>query len=400
MQLGSAAGTIGVPILAKKLFDTSLWGLAMIGMTGTAIYSIVCFLIGGLVKRVNPYRMMMAGVFFFAFAFSLAIFASATWHLIMIYVLAGASGALFWPMVEAALVHGAVGNGKNKRIGVFNVSWSLADALGTAIAGGLYLIWPRLPFVVLILCLSGAFFLSFFAGRLSRREYGEYQPSPEKKPEEREISQDVRQGFASAAWMGNFVAHGITGVLRSVFAAPAVDVFKMSPLSIGLAIGAFNAVRTLTFALMRQRSDWTYHKGIFSAAHLVLVAGMVLIIGAAYLPSTELAVIVVFGALALAGVGCGVIYYSSIYYSINLSELVASHTRLHETFLGAGATSLVLGTGGLHSLIGSPQAAALILRMGADPLVLGTLSPFLISTIAVGGVLTLTRRLFLNKIIR
>lgn len=398
MQLGSAAGSIGVPILAKKLFDTSLWGLAMIGATGTLVYSIVCYLIGGLVKRANPYRMMMAGLFFFALAFFLAIFASTTWHLLLIYILAGASAAFFWPMVEAALVHGATGSGKNNRIGVFNVSWSLADALGTAIAGGLYLIWPRLPFVVLILCLSGAFVFSFLAGRISRREYTGFDPPLAPKTEEMAISQEVRQGFTTAAWMGNFVAHGITGVLRSVFTAPAVDVFKMSPLSIGLAIGTFNALRTLTFALMRHRNDWAYHKGIFSAAHLILAAGMVLIIGAACLSSPALAVMAVFGSLALAGVGCGVIYYSSIYYSINLSELVASHTRLHETFLGAGATSLVLGSGGLHSLLSSPQAAAAISRIGADPFVLGSLSPFLISTIAVAGVLALTRRLFLNKI--
>ncbi|MDI6727230.1 MAG: hypothetical protein QMD32_09685, partial [Smithellaceae bacterium] len=269
-----------------------------------------------------------------------------------------------------------------------------------AIAGGLYLLWPRLPFVVLIFCMSGAFFFSLLAGRISKKEYGEFKPFPEKKSEDREISQEVRQGFASAAWMGNFVAHGITGILRSVFTAPAVDVFKMSPLGIGLAIGTFNAVRTLTFALMGQRNDWTYRKGIFSAAHLLLAFGMALIVGAAYLPSIETAVILVFAALALSGVGCGVIYYSSIYYSINLSELVASHTRLHETFLGAGATSLVLGSGGLHSLIGSPQATALILRMGADPIILSSLSPFVISTIAVGGVLTLTRRLFLKGLLR
>lgn len=400
MQFGAAAGTIGVPILAKKLFDTSFWGLAMIGMTGSLVYSIVCFVIGGLVKRVDPYRMMMAGAFFYATAFFFAIFATAAWNLILIYVVAGAAAAFFWPMLEAALVRGARGDEKNKRIGVFNISWSLADAMGAAIAGGLYLLWPRLPFLLLIICLMTVIIAALLAGRIAAREHGQYEPAEEDKSGPAAVTMEVRQGFASAAWTGNFVAHGITGILRSVFTAPAVDVFKMSPLGIGFAIGTFNAVRTLTFAFLRQRNDWAYNKKMFSAAHAVLALGMLLILLAAWLPSNQMAVALVFMALSLAAVGCGVIYYSSIYYSINLSQQVASHTRLHEAYLGAGATGLVLGAGGFHWLIASPSLQSVIVRAGADPFILSNLSPFILSALAVSAALTVSRRLFLKKIPR
>ncbi len=397
MQFGAAAGTIGIPILAKKLFDASFWGLAMIGMTGTLVYSVVCFVIGGLVKRVDPYRMMMAGTFFFAAAFIFAIFASAVWHLLLIYVVAGAAAAFFWPMLEAALVHGAQGEAKNKRIGVFNISWSLADALGTAIAGGLYLLWPRLPFLLLILFLSAVFILSLLAGRLAKREQGEYETAEEEKSGPADVAPEIRQGFANAAWTGNFVAHGITGILRSVFTAPAVDVFKMSPLGIGLAIGTFNAVRTLTFIFLRQRNDWAYNKKVFSAAHLVLAAGMLLILLAAWIPVNQPSVVMVFVGLSLAAVGCGVIYYSSIYYSVNLSREVASHTRLHEAYLGAGATGMVMGAGGFHWLLISPSLHSIIVRAGADPFILSNLSPFILAALAVSGALGISRGLFLKK---
>lgn len=394
MQFGAAAGTIGVPILAKKLFDTSLWGLAMIGMTGTLVYSIVCFVIGGLVKRLDHYRMMMVGTFFVAAAFFFAIFASAIWHLLLIYVVVGAAAAIFWPMLEAVLVYGANADEKNKRIGVFNISWSLADAFGAAIAGGLYLLWPRLPFILLIVCLIAVFVMTLKAAGIAKRQQAE-EPQEEEKSAPNYLPLEVRQSFANAAWTGNFVAHGITGILRSVFAAPAVDVFKMSPLGIGLAIGTFNALRTLTFAFLRERNDWAYNKKVFAASHAILAAGMLLILVAALLPTNQQAVALLFLALSLAAVGCGVIYYSSIYYSINLSRHVASHTRLHEAYLGAGATGMVMGAGGFHWLIASPSLYSLFVRVGADPFILSNLSPFILSALAVSAAWGISRRLLL-----
>jgi MFS family permease len=397
MQLGASAGTIGVPILAKTMFDASLWTLAMIGVTGTFVYSVTCFLLGAVATRVSPYRAMLMGVFFFAGAFFFAIFAQNVWQLILVYVISGASSALFWPMLEAALFQGSRGEIKNSRVGAFNVSWSLADALGSAMAGALYLIWPRLPFLLLLVCLTGALVVTLLAQRLS---VGLAQSSHKEDDDHKEArkSEAHRQGFANAAWAGNFVAHGITGILRSVFAAPAVDIFKMSPLGIGLAVGTFNAVRTITFACLRRKDTWTYRRDIFFGAHAVLATGMILALFAAGAFLAPWAQELIFVAFILAGAGCGVIYYSSISYSLDLSEHAAAHTRLHEAFLGAGATGMVLGTGGLHALVQLATLQPLFSQLGVNPFVIASMSPFILSVFAVTTSWSLAGAVFLKDI--
>lgn len=396
MQFGAAAGTIGVPILAKKVFQTSFWGLAMIGVIGAFVYSIVCFIMGGLVKKLDPYKMMVIGASVYAATFSMGIVADAMWHLILIYVVAGIAAAFYWPMVEAALVHGTTGEVQNRRIGVFNISWSLADALGTAAAGGLYLLWPRLPFVVLILTMALVLIITVVASRHVDKDDQTGAEASVKPSFSRQIDEGTRFNYARAAWISNFFAHGVTNVLRSVFTAPAVDIFKMSPLTIGLVVGTFNGIRTLTFAYLRRGTGWTYNPTVLTSANLLLATGMATIVGAAYFAPTDFATGVVFMAMVITGLGCGVIYYSSIYYSINLSHVVASHTRLHEAYLGAGAATLVLGSGGLHSLIASPSSTQMLLKCGLDQVMVSSLSPFILATVAVGGALAVSRRLFLR----
>lgn len=394
MQFGGAAGSIGVPILAKKVFQTSFWGLAMLGVIGALVYSLVCFAMGDLSKRANPYKMMLLGTSAYAATFTLAVFATATWHLILVYIFAGGATAFFWPMVEAAMAHGTTGQIQNRRIGIFNVSWSLADALGTAAAGGLYLIWPRLPFVVLITAMMAVLVITLIAyGLAETEERPPGENTPEKTAPGRPIPQETKQNYARAAWCSNFFAHGVTNVLRSVFAAPAVDVFKMSPLTIGLIVGAFNATRTITFAVLRRSSAWTYRSSVLTGANLLLISGMASVVGAAYFAPADFAVGIVYFAMILSGLGCGIIYYSSIYYSINLSSLVASNTRIHEAFLGAGAATVVLASGGLHSLVSSPLAGRILLRFGLDQFAVSSLAPFILAATAAGLALGVSRRL-------
>jgi hypothetical protein len=390
MQLGGSVGATGVPLLAKYKFDTSLFVLALIGMAGALSYTVVCLALGPFVSRAKPSALAVAGGLLYAATYLGASLATTPAHLMLVYVGGGAGQALFWPMAEAVLVEGSSGQRLNRRIGLFNITWSMGDSLGAVLAGVLYLAWDRLPFVATIVLMMPVAAAMTVAGR--RKADGE-EALPSRFEEAgmpRHETRDTNARFRGGAWLGNFIASGATQVMRSVFAAPARDVFLMSSSTLGLVLGTFNAARTLTFWLLREWPDWHYRPRVYMTFNALLAGGMFAVVAAAFLPA-PLVMPTVFAAFAASGVGAGMAYYSSIFYAVDGEEVAASTTRLHEAVLGAGGAIAVL-VSGVTGKFSAAAAAAAAPALADGPL--PVLSPFVMCGIAVSVGMAGTARWF------
>lgn len=359
MQFGGSAGVTGLPLQAKVSFGTSFWGLAFIGIAGPLVYTVTCLLVGRAKGRVNRTVLVVSGTAIMAATFALACLAKNTGHLVLACAGQGIGAGLFWPMIEAAIVEGTAGRAVMKRVGVFNISWSLGDAIGTASAGFLFAVHPALPYVVLVVMMGGVLGCVAAARRLPIGVPNGWAAANGDRPADRQLN----AGFRKAAWVGNFVGAGVVNVLRSVFTAPARDVFKMSAPAIGLVIGTFNATRTLTFFVLGRRQGWRYRRAAFLAVNSLIAIGMVSVVAASLLPQ-GLAIAVVFASFAAAGVGSGMTYFSSIFYTIDRKEAAEATAPMHEAVLGAGG-AVAAAAAGLTNQMASSALSPLIMCAAA-----------------------------------
>jgi len=384
MHVGFAAGYTGVPLLAKRAFGATVWELALLGLAWAGSYTFLCLGTALVAGRARPGVFALAGSVAYAAAYGSAALTSNLWHLAGVQLLAALAGALYWPMIEAAIARGAGGHRLRRRMGLFNISWSAGDALGAAAGGLLFDVWERLPFLSLPLIsgLAAAFIVAALrrpedeldASPRSRgeaasparhrghlgdeekrpgaearggpgrradqtgREEEEPEPPPAGRHErggpgrradqtgreedrpgrdlpggssspedgdvrvrefssggshpagsalsarEGEAPAGVRCRFRRAAWLANFIAYGVVGVLRSIFAAPAADVFGMAPTAYGLVIGTFNGLRTVTFAVLRRWRSWHYRPRLLLLSIGLIGLSMAAVVAAAFLP--------------------------------------------------------------------------------------------------------------------
>jgi len=356
MQAGASAGATGAPLMAKIGFGASLWDLAIMGMASTLAYTVGCLAVGVTNARRRPFAMMIAGTAFMAVSYACGLWATRVSHLVLLFTCSGLGNAAYWPMLETALSEGADGQRLNRRMGLFNVSWSLGDAAGTVAGGALYDVWAKLPFVLLIVTMG---FLGAAVLTARRRAVDANEPLPERfaKNGMHAGGGELNARFRNASWVANFIGSGTVNVLRSVFAAPAKDVFGMRGTAFGLVIGTFNAMRTLTFVGLREWPNWHYRTRILMAFNGLLALGMAGVVAAAFLPHGA-GVGLVFVSFAAAGVGFGLTYYSSIFYSVNAETPASSKPHLHEAVLGAGGAVAVVAAGIVNQLSAAAAGGA------------------------------------------
>jgi predicted MFS family arabinose efflux permease len=87
--------------------------------------------------------------------------------------------------------------------------------------------------------------------------------------------------------------------------------------------------RFAAFALLWQWSGWHYRFRWLLGAFLLLIASVV-----AILLAHELWIVVL--AQIFFGLATGLIYYSSLFYSMDAGDSKGEHGGLHEAFIGAG----------------------------------------------------------------
>ncbi len=159
-------------------------------------------------------------------------------------------------------------------------------------------------------------------------------PEPPKEkhhaPESSALNQPVSpRTFLKMAWLANPFAYVAINTLFAVMPGVA-EKLALSPTRVGLVL--FRLV--VRPARARSRCCGNGAAGITVSAgcsrrSLVLIAGL-----AAILLAQQLWLVVV--AQIFFGLATGLIYYSSLFYAMDVGEASSEHGGLHEAFIGAG----------------------------------------------------------------
>ncbi len=130
--------------------------------------------------------------------------------------------------------------------------------------------------------------------------------------------------------MANFFSAGLISITRRLFPDLAVEALHYTGAQWGFLVMTVAITRTTVFAIMERYHGCVYRpKRLFLIQALFPLACLLIIFARSYW--------VFVLAFACIGTACGVVYFSSLYYSVHGAGSQAHRAGLHESVLGLGA---------------------------------------------------------------
>jgi len=250
-------------------------------------------------------------------------------------MLAGYSVAVCftWPALESLTSERESPAGRLRMVGLYNCVWAGSAAIAYFTGGELYEALGKGAIFWLPASLFGAQYL--FTLWLDRHHAAVLAVTPQPRreehhtPETAAFRQPVRpQAFLQMAWLANPFAYIAINTLIPVMPEIAQRL-ELSTARVGLFCSVWFFGRFAAFLLLWRWSGWHYRFGWLLGSFLLLIAGF-----ATILLTAKLWVIVV--AQIVFGVACGLIYYSSLFYAMDVGEGSSEHGGIHEAFIGLG----------------------------------------------------------------
>jgi predicted MFS family arabinose efflux permease len=277
---------------------------------------------------------------FTTMALALAIGSQVTSALAQILVMAAfITGMCFtWPTLEALVSEAEPPGRLPHMVGLYNVVWAGTAALAYFTGGAMLDKWGlKSIFYVPAAMLFGQLVLTFWlqardralagasdASQTPSREQLESTSMPELNP--RPIAR--AKNFRRLAWLANPFAYVAINTVIALMPGLAGKLGLTATL-VGFFCSFWCFARLAAFAVLWWWPGWHYRFGWLLAAYLALVAsfaGMLLSPALAWLLAAQ----VVFGG------ALGLIYYSSLFYSMDLSDTKGKHGGIHEAAIGLG----------------------------------------------------------------
>jgi len=273
----------------------------------------------------------------FKFGFGAMILASAAasqCHFALGLVLATALlnvGMCFiWPALEALVSEGEDAVGLPRMVGTYNVVWASTNALALFTGGTLV---EQFGFKT-IFYLPGAMFVGLLALAWWLQRYTEaahaagHQPLQAPLPDPHRPSPAKTRAFLHMAWLSNPVAYVAINTFIPMLPTLATH-FHLTPMFAGFACSLWGFARLGTFLTLWFWTGWHYRfRWLVTAFSLLIVSFAAILI----VPSLA----VMLAAQIFFGGAIGLIYYSSLFYSMDASEAKGDHGGIHEAAIGVG----------------------------------------------------------------
>lgn len=256
-----------------------------------------------------------------------------------------------WPALEALVSEGESPAGVQQMIGIYNCIWAGFAAFGYFTGGKLY---DLLGAGAIFWLPAGIYLVEFFLLLwLEKRSAAlpAANPEPAKEnlsaPEPAAFQQPVSpQVFLKMAWFANPFAYIAINTLIAVMPGIA-EKLALTPTQAGLFCSVWFFGRFAAFVGLWQWRGWHYRFRWLLVAFLLLLAGLATILLAQQL---WLVVIAQIGF----GLATGLVYYSSLFYAMDVGKASSEHGGLHEAFIGLG---IFLGPAtGATALTFAPQS--------------------------------------------
>ncbi len=339
-------------------------GNLTLGAVSGLIYIPGAFFGGRFAQRRGYFHALKAGWGLTTVALLAGIFLPFVPAQVMVLIVWSAGAACTWPALEALVVEGEAPADLPCYVGRYNIVWAGTSAVGYFVGGTLIemLGWKSLfwlPALLHLAQLAAVFRLE----KEARRQPYSPAPAPMEVPAVHEpdgVSRPVARQFLRMAWLANPFAYIAMNTAIPLLPEIATRL-QLSTAQAGFFCSLWQFARLGTFAILWKWTGWHYRFGWLLSAFLLLIASFILLL---VLPHPGVLVV----TQLVLGWAVGLIYYSSLFYSMDASDAKGEHGGLHEAAIGIGLCS-------------GPAIGALALRLAPQQANA--------SAWAVGGVLTL-----------
>ncbi len=271
-----------------------------------------------------------------------------------------------WPTLEALVSEGEDREGLQHMVGVYNVIWATTAALANFTGGAmlqklglrsLFLV----PIGIQVVQLGITFWLERVAVPAPRPPMAGLTAGTGENSPRVFASEPVPGGshpvpraasFLRMAWLANPFAYVAINTVIAVVPGVA-ERLKLSTALAGVCCSVWCFARLGAFATLWRWDGWHYRFRWLLLAYVSLVGSF-----AAILLTPNLLVLLL--GQMLFGAAVGLIYYSSLFYSMDLSEAKGEHGGIHEAVIGVGNfAGPAVGAAALQLLPGYGHSGAL-----------------------------------------
>lgn len=239
-----------------------------------------------------------------------------------------------WPALEAIASEGEPPVRLQKLIGIYNVIWSTAGASAYFLGGAMMeRFGARTIFVVPAAIHFFQLAMVFLLEREHRRDHapnadGQATAASVQRHGAKDVSTELCRLFLRMAWIANPFAYVAMNALVPVIPKLA-ERFGLGPMLAGFFCSTWLFARSASFVVLWLWPGWHYRfrwlVGSYAAMSICFLA---ILLGQRLW--------ILFVGQLVFGFAVGLIYYSSLYYSMDVGETKGEHGGFHEAAIGAG----------------------------------------------------------------
>ena len=235
-----------------------------------------------------------------------------------------------WPSLEAMASQGANPAELPRRVGIYNMVWAVSCAAANFFGGALIEIFgskssfwiPVALHATQLLLLS----LPSSPGLASPVQQPSEPPDPFPGLNPRPIART--RTFLHLSWVANPFAYIAINTVVPVIPTLAAK-FGLSPAGTGFFCSIWYFARFAAFYTLWRWTGWHYRQGWFFLAYGMLLVGFL-----GLLLASQIWIVVI--SQVILGLALGLIYYSSLFYSMDAGDTHGEHGGFHEAAIGAG----------------------------------------------------------------
>lgn len=293
---------------------------------GGFVYIFAAWQGGKLADRHGGIRMLYLGACVIILSLALGAVFPAPAAQVTVYCLWTMGVCFVWPALEV-LISDRAGASLPKRIGIYNVTWAAGGAVGYFTAGILIeklgmisLFWLPLGLTVVELALIPC-------AAICLKKENDLTPSREEFLALAVPPADTKR-FLRMAWIANPFSYVAINTVIPLIPSIA-EKLDLSTGMAGIVCSIWLFARLAAFAVFWQWTGWHYRFRWLAGSFLLLI---VCFFGVLMSQSIGLLLIAQVGF----GLSIGLIYYSSLYYSMNVTENQGANAGFHEAMIGMG----------------------------------------------------------------
>jgi MFS family permease len=298
------------------------------------VYALASFYGGRFAQRFGYFTSIRLGIAGMIGAFLAASQAGTVELTIALTVVASVAMCLTWPALEGLLSEGEPPARLPGLMGVYNCVWAATAGLAYFTGGAVVQKWGwqcmfYVPAALLVLGLSLAGWLH------GKARQDTAMPKPVVLPLLHPMAESYRSPIAPATflklgWVANPMAYlAVNTVISSV--PTLAGRLGFTPMLAGFVCSIWLLARAAAFVALWLWPGWHYRFRFLASAYVVVMvsfAAMLLV------PNRP---VLVFSQLLL-GPALGLIYYSSLFYSMDVGATKGEHGGIHEAVIGVGNT--------------------------------------------------------------